>query len=180
MADTLSFLIDRRLVIKTVLPIVLLLLLTPPVAFTQSSEQVAQAGADSPAGPLAEAVGKVLYAYQHSLNHADAEASLVLYTDDAVVMMPNHPSLVGKPAIRAAYEAGSKSVTFAVIFKVLKVVQMSPDWAYARTSSTGHITTRSTGVSSDEANQELFILHREKGAWLIAIYSFSSTRIGPA
>ena len=124
-------------------------------------------------------IQQVLMAYQDALNRGDTEASLRLYADDAVVMTPNHETLVGKTAIRAAYEAGAKMIHFKVRFEVKQVVQMSPTWAYARTTSSGTTTVTSSGAVNREANQEVFILKKnEAGRWLITVYSFSSTN-GP-
>jgi uncharacterized protein (TIGR02246 family) len=117
----------------------------------------------------------VFASYETALNRSDAEGSLVLYADDAVLMMPNHATMVGKPAIRAAYEGGAKAIKFDVKFEIKSIVVMAPDWAYARTASTGTMTTRSSGAVTAEANQELFILRtNEKGQWRISVYSFST------
>ena len=53
---------------------------------------------------------------------------------------------------------------------------MSPTYAYVRTKSAGTTTHASTGKSTSEANQELFILKKgSDGMWRIARYSFSPT-----
>jgi ketosteroid isomerase-like protein len=57
---------------------------------------------------------------------------------------------------------------------------MAPDWAFVRTNSTGTMKINATGMTSDEANQELFILRKNAGGeWKIARYSFSSTNPPP-
>ena len=53
---------------------------------------------------------------------------------------------------------------------------MAPDWVYARTNSAGTTLNHSTGATSAEANQELFIFRRSAdGKFKIARYSFSTT-----
>ena len=123
-----------------------------------------------------KAVRDVLSRYADSLNRGDVDSSLALYADDAVLMTPNRDTLIGKEAIRQAYQGFAKMMAFDVRFVVQSVVTMAADWAYARTSSSGTTTNQMTHAVSQEANQEVFILKRDlSGGWLIAVYSFSST-----
>jgi ketosteroid isomerase-like protein len=63
-----------------------------------------------------------------------------------------------------------------VKFKIAEIIEMNPDWVFARTNSEGTTLTHATGKTSKEANQELFIFHKEKdGKFKIARYSFSMT-----
>jgi uncharacterized protein (TIGR02246 family) len=122
----------------------------------------------------------LLSQYEHSLNRGDPQASLELYANDAVLMTPNHDTWIGKAGIRQAYEGFAKIMAFDVRFRVRSIVQMSPDWAYARTSSSGTTTNRATNAVVQEANQELFVMKRDgEGRWHIAVYSFSSTNPQP-
>jgi uncharacterized protein (TIGR02246 family) len=127
-----------------------------------------------------KAIRDVLSHYANSLNQGDPGSSLALYADDAVLMAPNRDTLIGKEAIRQAYEGFAKMMAFDVRFVVHSVVPMAPDWAFARTSSSGTTTNRMTHAVLQEANQEVFILKRDaSGRWLIAVYSFSSTNPQP-
>ena len=99
-----------------------------------------------------------------------------LYADDAVFMPPYSPSAVGSNAVRKAYDAVFSAITLNVKFTVAEIVEVAPDWAFARTNSAGTTLDHATGTKSAEANQELFILQRDRdGRWKIARYSFSST-----
>ena len=61
-----------------------------------------------------------------------------------------------------------------VKFAIAEIVETGPDWAFARTNSTGTVKIHATGAASAEANQELFIFKKDKsGAWKIARYAFS-------
>jgi hypothetical protein len=63
-----------------------------------------------------------------------------------------------------------------VKFRIAEIVEMSPDWVFARTNSAGTTLNHATGTISNEGNQELFIFHKEKdGKFRIARYSFSTT-----
>jgi uncharacterized protein (TIGR02246 family) len=141
----------------------------------------AQAQAESAATTADEtAIREILSSYEAALNGSDTTAVVSLYTDDGVFMAPNGPSVVGKAAVRRAYDAGSKAVTLHLKFNVAEVVETSPEWAFARTNSAGTITVNATGAKNAEAGQELFIFRKgSDGAWKIARYSFSATSPSP-
>ena len=118
----------------------------------------------------------VLSAYETALNASDSVAVMPLYAEDGVFMAPYSPSAVGAAEVRKAYKATFKAITLNVKFHVVEVVQMSPDWAFARTNSAGTVTIHATGTKSTEANQELFIFRKDAdGKWKIARYGFSTT-----
>jgi ketosteroid isomerase-like protein len=69
-----------------------------------------------------------------------------------------------------------KAITLKVKFTIVELIVMSPQWAFARTNSTGSQKILATGATSTEANQELFIFKKsDDGKWRIARYSFSTT-----
>jgi uncharacterized protein (TIGR02246 family) len=126
------------------------------------------------------AIRVVITNYEGALNARSAEQAVALYTDDAVMMPPYNQSVVGKAQVRKAYEAGTKMRALNLKFTVDEVVQMSPEWAFVRTKSSGSSKVISTGATNAEANQQLFILHKsDDGAWKIARYSFSNTNPPP-
>jgi uncharacterized protein (TIGR02246 family) len=121
-------------------------------------------------------VAEVLSAYNQALNSSDTNAVMPLYTEDGVFMPPYSPSAVGLAEVRKAYELVFAAIKLTVKFDVAEVVEMSPEWVFARTNSSGTTLHRATGVTTKEANQELFIFHKEKGdKFKIARYSFSTT-----
>jgi uncharacterized protein (TIGR02246 family) len=122
------------------------------------------------------AIRMVISKYEDALNARSADQAVALYTDDAVMMPPYNQSVVGKAQLRKVYEAGSKMRALNLKFTVDEIVQISPEWAFVRTESSGSSKVLSTGATNVEANQELFILHKsDDGAWKIARYSFSNT-----
>jgi uncharacterized protein (TIGR02246 family) len=123
-----------------------------------------------------KAVAEVLAKYQDALNDSDSAAVMRLYADDGVFMPPSSQSAVGVAAVRQAYDAVFKAIKLSVKFSVAEVVEMAPNWIFARTNSAGTVTIQATGAKSAEANQELFIFRKATdGNWKIARYSFSST-----
>ena len=120
------------------------------------------------------AITSVLSAYEAALNASDIEAIRRLYAEDVVLMRPFRPSVVGKAAVRQPAAAGARKLN--IKFTIAEIVEMAPDWAFARTNSAGTITLNATGETSPEANQELFIFRKDTdGAWKIARYSFAPT-----
>jgi uncharacterized protein (TIGR02246 family) len=117
-----------------------------------------------------------LAAYNRALNGGETSMVLPLYTSDGVFMPPYSRSAVGRAAVGMAYDAVFEELTFHVKFNIAEVVVLAPTWAFVRTNSAGTTGHHSTGRTSAEANQELFILKKgDDGKWRIARYSFSPT-----
>jgi len=132
----------------------------------------------SPAATASDeaAIRGVLAGYNAALNGGKTAAVLPLYTDDGVFMPPYSQSAVGKDAVRKAYDAVFDELKFNVKFDIAELVVISPVWAYVRTNSAGTTGHHSTGKTTAEANQELFLFKKgDDGHWRIARYSFSPT-----
>lgn len=122
------------------------------------------------------AIEHVLRTYERALNAEDTDAVMKLNAPDGVFMPPNTPSSVGADAVRAAYVNVFNAIRLAVRFDVVEIVQVAPNWAFARTNSAGTVSVKANGQAGAEANQELFVLQRlGSGDWKIARYSFSTT-----
>jgi uncharacterized protein (TIGR02246 family) len=134
-------------------------------------------GADATSTAKDEAaIRDVMARYNDALNGGKTAAVLPLYVDDGVFMPPYSESAVGKDAVRKAYDAVFEELKFNVKFAIAELVVMAPAWAYVRTNSAGTTGHLSTGKTTAEANQELFILKKSgDGKWHIARYSFSPT-----
>jgi uncharacterized protein (TIGR02246 family) len=123
-----------------------------------------------------EAVSDLLAKYNAALNSSSTDAVMPLYTEDGVFMPPYSPSAVGFEALRKAYDAVFKTITLNVKFTIAEIVELTPEWAFARTNSAGTTLDHATGTKTAEGNQELFILRKDgDGSWKIARYSFSPT-----
>lgn len=125
--------------------------------------------------PNEKAVAEVLAKYQDALNQSDTDAVMKLYARDGVFMPQNSPSSVGEGEVRKAYDAVFKTIKLTVKFNVAEVVEMAPNWVFARTNSAGTVKAHATGAGGPEANQELFLFQKIDGAWKIARYCFSTT-----
>jgi uncharacterized protein (TIGR02246 family) len=122
------------------------------------------------------AIKSVMSSYNDALNGGKTAAVLPLYTEDGVFMPPYSQSAVGREAVKKAYDAVFAELKFGVKFNIAELVVMGPTWAYVRTNSAGTTDHHSTGKTTAEANQELFIFQKgSDGKWRIARYSFSPT-----
>ena len=122
------------------------------------------------------AIRRVLASYSDALNGGKTAAVLPLYAEDGVFMPPYSQSAVGREAVAKAYDAVFDELKFRVKFTIAELVVMAPSWAYVRTNSAGTTAHHSTGKTTAEANQELFVFEKgDDGKWRIARYSFSPT-----
>jgi len=122
------------------------------------------------------AIRGVMASYNDALNGGKTAAVMPLYADDGIFMPPYSQSAVGKAAVEKAYDAVFDELKFHVRFTIAELNVMAPSWAYVRTNSAGTTDHHSTGRTTAEANQELFIFRKgDDGKWRIARYSFSPT-----
>ncbi len=119
-------------------------------------------------------IEEVLKSYEQALDASDVEAVVQLYTDDAVLLPPNAPSAVGIDAVQDAYTGIFQAVAISITFEIAEVKLLSPEWAFLRSTSNGTLTIRANGAQIPSSNHELFVLHKTRGHWKIARYSFSS------
>ncbi len=123
-----------------------------------------------------EGVTALLAKYNDALNASSTDAVMPLYAEDGVFMAPYSPSAVGSEALRKAYNDVFKAITLNVKFAIAEIIELTPEWAFARTNSAGTTLEHATGTRSAERNQELFLLRKDRdGSWRIARYSFSPT-----
>ncbi len=115
-------------------------------------------------------------AYEAALNGGDLAGVMAPFTDDAVLMAQNAPPAVGHPAVEATYGGLIDTLDLEIDFTFDEAFQTGPDYAVVRTRSGGHITIKGDApVTIPNANQELFVLHREEGGhWQIARYIFAT------
>jgi len=120
-------------------------------------------------------IKQVLQRYEQALNGSDPQAVMALYGSDPVFMPQNAPAMVGRDAVRRAYEQVFATIRLAIRFEVAEV-EVLGDQAWARTSSAGRTTVLATGQLLDEGNNELFVFRREGGEWRIHRYLFATNR----
>ncbi|MGH8759212.1 MAG: YybH family protein [Burkholderiales bacterium] len=126
---------------------------------------------------ITAAISQQLNRYEQALNSADVERVMTLYADDAVFMPQHSQPAVGREAVRSAYRRVFDAIKLDIRFQVDEIRPLSRDWALARTRSNGTVQLLGSGQpAAPEANQEIFLLHRETdGQWRFARYIFSTT-----
>jgi uncharacterized protein (TIGR02246 family) len=120
-------------------------------------------------------IEQVLREYEKALNASDPDAVLALYGEDPVFMPQNAPAMIGREAVRKAYEQVFATIGLAVRFEIAEV-EVLGESAWARTSSSGRTTVLASGQVVDEGNNELFVFRRESGDWRIHRYLFATNR----
>ena len=116
------------------------------------------------------AIEATVVSYLTAFNRHDAAAVVANYTDDGVLIAPIGPAVESKPMLAMVYPEVFKAVRFNMAYEIKEVMQISPDWAFVRSATTGTETINATGDISEARYQELFLLRKEAGAWKIARY----------
>lgn len=125
------------------------------------------------------AITQLINRYGQALNASDVNGVVALYTADGALLAQNSPTAVGTDALRASYEGTFGAIGLNIGFQIAEIRVVAPDWAIARTTSSGTIRIVATGDVVPESNQELFVLRKVGGEWKIARYAFS-TMLPPA
>lgn len=124
--------------------------------------------------PTRSAIEATIFAYFNALNGANIEAILDLYSENPVMLPFLQPAVLGLDAARANYEGTFQLIRFDVQTTIQELVEMSTEWAYVRTDTSGIFTPTRTGEGSQTAFHELFLLRKTGDEhWKIARYSFS-------
>ena len=124
--------------------------------------------------PKRAAIEATIFAYFQALNDANIDAILSLYSKDPVMLPFLQPAVVGTDAVRENYEGTFQLIRFEVQTTIQELVEMSPEWAYVRTDTSGIFTPRRTGEGTPAVFHELFLLCKTGDEhWQIARYSFS-------
>ena len=111
-------------------------------------------------------------AYETALNASDTAAVMTLYGSNPIFMPQNAPAMVGRDAVRTAYDQVFKTIKLIVRFTILEV-EVLGDTAWGRTTSAGKTRIVATGKVVDESNNELYVFKREDGGWKMHRYLFA-------
>ncbi|KAK0868365.1 hypothetical protein LTS02_003679 [Friedmanniomyces endolithicus] len=122
-----------------------------------------------------DGIKKTLNAYRDNLVASNVDGCVKLYASDGVTMAPGSETQVGHDAVKEWYTACFKMITLDVEFDIKEAVAITEEYGFARTTSAGMQKINTTGATSKEASQELFVMKKVEGEWKIARYCFSST-----
>lgn len=107
-------------------------------------------------------IESVLQSYEKALNANDVDTVLKLYGSDPIFMPQHAPAMVGRDAVRAAYQHVFNTIKLDIKFTTHEV-ETHDDTAWARTSSAGRTRILAAGVEVQEGNNELFVFRKENG-----------------
>ena len=113
--------------------------------------------------------------YQKGLNSSNTEAILVLFAPNAVIEWQGKPTVVGRAALAASYQALFQTSKFTTVFQ-FDAVDVYDNIALVRTHHLKGQTEQNlqTGAKTLDFNRELFILKKDGAAWKIIFYSFNT------
>ncbi len=120
-------------------------------------------------------IEELLFSYRDALNNSAVSKVLPLYTNDGVFMPSNAPSAIGQEQVKVSYEFVFKSIQLNIEF-FIDEIEISGDFAFARTISKGTTLIHANGQTVPEENRELFVLQKVNGQWKIARYMFNKMK----
>jgi ketosteroid isomerase-like protein len=122
---------------------------------------------DSATDPLA-----AVRTYFDGLNRHDIDTVMSAFTDDAVVMPHESPTVCGAVEVEATYRERFARFGYGRELHVDDVVD-SGDLAVARCHTTGTLLLKETGATIELESRELFALRRKDDGWRISCYMFN-------
>ncbi len=132
------------------------------------------------AGGASAAIKAVGDAYVKASLAGDAKAIAALYTEDAVEMPPNQPSIKGRAAIQKYYEAqfasGMKMTSFAITHLETRAMG---DSGFDVGTYQQSVTPPSPGTPVSESGKYTVIMKQQGGAWKVAYAIYSSDNPPP-
>lgn len=113
--------------------------------------------------------------YEKNLNENNVEKVAKLFTKEGILILQGSPTIIGTKAMEEFYTSLFKILDFDLTFNIDEVVQMSDDWTFVRTTTTGTVKVLSNNQSRKGNGHEIFILQRQTdGNWKVARYAGSS------
>ena len=109
----------------------------------------------------------------YNFNQGDAAAVASLYTDEAKLLPPKRPMIVGKEGIQAFNQAGIDAGVGDLRFTVIDL-SVNGDMAYVVGKQTVTIQPEE-GEAISENNKYVWILKRENGSWKLDVVIWNSS-----
>ena len=153
--------------------VMLLCLAVGVTACSQATEQAAPGPVVNPADDMA-VINGVHDEHTAALNAGDAAAYVALLTEDAVLLPPNQPAVLGKDAIREYRQTTFEQNTLDVT-RSSEEAMVAGDWAFVRHTYRGTQTPTAGGEPREISGKGITIFQRQpNGSWKISRYLWSS------
>jgi len=118
-------------------------------------------------------VMKVFHSILSASEKGDVEGYLDAITDDAVMMYPGMPAIIGKDAIRPFITDWFKSYKFQLTDYTFQEKRVMVDWALLRYTGVAVITSRDEGEPSLRDRKYIELLRKEDGKWKFSHHIFN-------
>jgi uncharacterized protein (TIGR02246 family) len=115
-------------------------------------------------------------AEEQAWSSKDVDKTLSFYADDATLMYPNMPAIVGKDSIRAYMKLSLADPALTIQYQITRVdVAQSGDLGYTQGTSTYTMTDPKTGKPMNDRSKWLTVRKKQAdGSWKIVQDTFSS------
>ena len=121
------------------------------------------------------AIEKLIFSYQDALNASDVSKVIELYTKNGVLMPNIAPTANGVGQIKGTYQYVFDNFSYTLQFSIIEI-EVSGNYAFARSTSKGSVTTKANGQTVPDENRELFVFEKVDGKWKIARYMFNKSK----
>jgi uncharacterized protein (TIGR02246 family) len=150
------------------------------VALAYAGSAIAQSATGKGAAADADAIRAVAKDYETTTNAGDLERWIQTFTEDAVLLPPDHPMMAGRPAIRdfakrSYFDPFKMQLSFS--FSDLTV---SGDWAFAHGPYTLSLTPKDGGPAVQAKGKFVDVFRRSPNGWKFARIIFNSDAPPPA
>lgn len=141
------------------------LLTTALVCIVLSACQPASGPGEKAAAPDPAPINALRDQFVAAFNAGNAAEVANIYTDDAILMLPNEPAFEGKQAIQAGFQAlfQNNSDNTLRLTMTAQEIQIAGDWAYERGTSSMTITPKAGGKPIEDSRKYLVIFKRLSG-----------------
>lgn len=142
---------------------------------------VLQIGCDArPTDGDLQAINRLQSQVDSAVIAGDTERYVTFLADDAVLMPPNAPPVVGKEAIRFWNAAMSKQMKIEAYTSSDDEVVLAGDWAFRRATVDWTIRSTATGQPVRDAGKYIIVYARQAdGSWKVARDIWSSNTLAP-
>ena len=115
------------------------------------------------------------------MKSGNPDGYLALVTDDAVLMPPDHPALVGKDAIRPWAQGFAQQFTMESYRPTDDELVVTDGWAFRRARMTWVLRPKAGGEALTQTGKFIIIYRQEPdGSWRIARDIFNLDAPAPA
>ena len=127
-----------------------------------------------------DAITQLSDGFVTAMNAGDIESLVGSFTDDAIRMPPNEPSIVGAAALRSYFQALHEQ-SDSTVTVLLDETEVAGEWAYSRGTYTVEIQPKGEGEPEQDNGKWLNILQRQAdGSWKTSCNIWNSDNPIPA